>query len=202
MFTDWLRRITKGILEPIAAFLARHGIHANTLTVFGCALNILVGIIVGMGYLRWGGVLLIIASAFDALDGTVARRVGRPTKFGAFLDSVLDRVSESAVLLGIAVWAMRVPGLWEELLAYIAIVGSMLVSYTRARGEGLGVSTKVGILTRVERCIVLIVGLVFHTLLLPALWVLAVGTVWTTLHRMYDVYRQVKDQPLTNANST
>lgn len=202
MFTDWLRRITKGIIEPIAAFLARHGIHANTLTIFGCALNILVGVIVGLGHLRWGGILLILASAFDALDGTVARRVGRPTKFGAFLDSVLDRVSESAVLLGIALWYIKSPDVWGELLAYIAIVGSMLVSYTRARGEGLGVSTKVGLLTRVERCIVLIIGLVFPRLLLPVLGVLALGTVWTTIHRILDVYRQVKDQPLANGNST
>jgi len=199
MFTEWLRKVTRGIVEPIVTVLARAGIHANTLTIIGCLLNIAVAVIIALGHIRLGGIFLIVASAFDALDGTLARRRQRPTKFGAFLDSVLDRVSEAAILLGIAWWYLHLeqPNMVGAFLAYVAIVGSTMVSYTRARGEGLGISSKVGLLTRVERCLVLIVGLVFN-LVIPALWILAVGTTVTTIHRIVDTYLKLKDDPLTS----
>lgn len=197
MFTEWLRKVTRGIIEPIVTVLARVGIHANTLTIIGCLLNIAVAVVIATGRIRLGGILLIGASAFDALDGTLARRVQRPTKFGAFLDSVLDRVSEAAILLGIAWWYLHLeqPNMLGAFLAYVAIVGSTMVSYARARGEGLGISSKVGLLTRVERCLVLIVGLVFR-LVMPALWILAVGTMVTTIHRIVDTYLKLRDEPL------
>jgi len=199
MFTEWLRKVTRGIVEPIVTVFARVGIHANTLTLIGCLLNIVVAVVIATGHIRLGGILLIGASAFDALDGTLARRVQRPTKFGAFLDSVLDRVSEAAILLGIAWWYLHLepPHMLGAFLSYVAIVGSTMVSYARARGEGLGISSKVGLLTRVERCLVLIVGLVFH-LVMPALWILAVGTTLTTIHRIVDTYLKLKDEPLTS----
>jgi len=199
MFTEWLRKVTRGVVEPIVTVFARVGIHANTLTLIGCLLNIVVAVVIATGHIRLGGILLIGASAFDALDGTLARRVQRPTKFGAFLDSVLDRVSEAAILLGIAWWYLHLeqPNMVGAFLAYVAIVGSTMVSYARARGEGLGISSKVGLLTRVERCLVLIVGLVFH-LVMPALWILAVGTTLTTIHRIVDTYLKLKDEPLTS----
>ena len=195
MFTEWLRGSTKGILDPVAEFFFRLGIGANALTFFGGLLNIGVGVLVAFGYAQWGGLLLAFASVFDALDGTLARRAGKATKFGAFLDSVLDRVSESAILLGIAVWFMQQPGLVDEILAFVAIVGSLMVSYTRARAEGLGVSCKVGVLTRVERCIMLIVALLLN-LLRPVVWVLALGTVVTAAHRVIHVYTQTKGETL------
>jgi CDP-diacylglycerol--glycerol-3-phosphate 3-phosphatidyltransferase len=132
------------------------------------------------------------ASAFDALDGGLARRLGRPTQFGAFLDSALDRVSEAAVFLGIAWWYMGQVGPWPEMLAFAALFGSLMVSYTRARAEGLGIDCKVGILTRVERCLVLIAGLVLN-LVIPAL---AAGTLYTTVQRIWHVYRLAGDKPL------
>jgi CDP-diacylglycerol--glycerol-3-phosphate 3-phosphatidyltransferase len=199
MFTEWLRKVTRGIVEPIVTFLARIGIHANTLTILGCALNIAVAVVIALGHIRLGGILLIGASAFDALDGNLARRLHRPTKFGAFLDSVLDRVSEAAILLGIAWWYLHLgqPDVLGAFLAYVATVGSTMVSYARARGEGLGVLSKVGLLTRVERCVILIAGLVLN-LVEPALWILAVGTVLTTIHRIIDTYVKLKDEPLTS----
>src|SRR4030042_3497134 len=102
MFTEWLRKVTRWIAVPIANFLTRIGISANALTIIGCILTIVVATTIVMGHLRWGGALLIVAAALDGLDGTVARQKGKPTKFGAFLDSVLDRISESAILLGLA----------------------------------------------------------------------------------------------------
>lgn len=195
MFTAWLRKTFRGILGPTTLFLARMGISANTLTLFGCLLNIAVGVVIATGHLRWGGIGLILASGFDALDGSLARQAGRPTKFGAFLDSVLDRISESAVLLGIAWWYMQQGDAIAQIVTYVAIVGSLLVSYTRARAEGVGAECKVGLLTRVERCLILILALLFK-LTTPAMWLLAIGTMGTSIHRILYVYRQLGDTPL------
>jgi CDP-diacylglycerol--glycerol-3-phosphate 3-phosphatidyltransferase len=195
MLTEWLRRVFRVVLESIAGFFFRLGIGANALTIFGALLNIGVGVVAAMGHLRWAGLLLGFASAFDALDGTLARRIGKATKFGAFLDSVLDRVSEAAVLLGIAVWYMSQPGLTAEILAYVALAGSFLVSYTRARAEGLNVTCKVGLLTRVERCALLIIALLLN-LVYPALWILAVGSILTALHRVIHIYVQLRGERL------
>jgi len=194
-FTDWLRGVTRNIIGPVARFLGRLGLSPNALTVIGCLLNIGVGVVIASGRLRLGGFLLILASAFDAIDGTLARQMGQATKFGAFLDSVLDRVSESAALLGIAWWYMGQPGRMEEMLAYVAIVGSLLVSYARARAEGIGVECKGGYFTRVERAIVLIAALILG--LTPwALGLLAIGTLATTVWRIVHVYRASKGQLL------
>lgn len=190
-FTDWLRSVTKDLIGPVARFLGRLGLSPNALTILGCLLNIGVGIVIATGRFPLGGLLLIFASAFDAIDGTLARQMGQTTKFGAFLDSVLDRVSESATLLGIAWWYMGQPGRVEETLAYITIVGSLLVSYTRARAEGISVECKGGYFTRVERAIVIIAALVLG--LTPwALGLLAVGTVVTTIWRIVHVYQASK----------
>jgi CDP-diacylglycerol---glycerol-3-phosphate 3-phosphatidyltransferase len=195
MFTDWLRKVFGKSLDAIAAVLVRLGITANAITIVGCLLNIGVGLVLAMGHLRLGGVLVLVVSAVDGLDGTLAR-IGRgPTKFGAFLDSALDRVSESALFLGLAWYYMGQPGRTEEMLLFVAIAGSLMVSYTRARAEGLGLECKVGLFTRVERCLALSLGLLLG-LMDPVLWFLALGTWLTTLHRMLHVYATVKDAPL------
>lgn len=195
MFTDWLRKVFKNIVGPIARFLGRIGLSANGVTILGCLLTVAVSVVIATGRFRLGGLLLILTTAFDALDGALAREQGGSTKFGGFLDSVLDRITDSAILLGIAWWYMGQAGYVEELLAYVAIVGSMLVSYTRARAEAMDVECKVGLFTRVERTLVLIAALILG-LVEPALWVLAIGTWLTTIHRMVYVYRQTKGQPV------
>jgi len=194
MFTDWLRKVFGGMLGAMGKGLVRLGIGANLLTLIGCLLNIGAALIIARGHLRWGGVALLFASAFDALDGTVARASGGSTRFGAFWDSFLDRISEASVLLGLA-WFYMVQGAHTEvLLAYVAIVGSLLVSYARARAEALGIECKVGLLTRVERCGLIILGLITR-LTAPLLWILAIGAPLTAFHRAWHVYRQAKDQP-------
>ncbi|HHX44189.1 MAG TPA: CDP-alcohol phosphatidyltransferase family protein [Chloroflexi bacterium] len=197
MFTDWLRKVSRGIVQPLATFLARLGISANVVTILGCLMNIGVAVILASGRLRLGGVLLIAAAGIDGLDGSLARLNGTPTRFGALLDSVLDRVSESALFLGLAWWYMGQPGIVEELLAYIAVVGSLLVSYVRARAEGIGVPCTVGLFTRVERSILLIAALILG-FTVPALWILAVGTWLTTIHRIIAVYQCTGDAPLAD----
>jgi len=195
MFTEWLRKVTRSITVSIANFLGRLGVSANTITILGCLSTIAVAVVISRGHLRLGGACLIVAAALDGLDGTLARQTGKPTKFGAFLDSVLDRVSDSAVLLGLAWWYLNQPGRTEDILAYLVIFGSLMVSYTRARAEAIGVECKVGLFTRVERTVFLIAALILG--LVPvALWVLAIGTVLTAAHRIVHVYLQTKDAPL------
>ena len=195
MFTEWLRKVSRGIVQPLARLLSRLGISANIVTILGCLLTVGVATVLATGRLQLGGILLIAAAGIDGLDGSLARLNGRATRFGAFLDSVLDRISESAVLLGLAWWYLGQPGIVEELLAYIAIAGSFMVSYARARAEGIGVPCRVGLFTRVERSVLLIVALILG-LTVPALWILAVGTWLTTIHRIVAVYQCVGDSPL------
>ena len=195
MLTAWLRKTFGGVLGSVARFLAALGISANALTLLGCLLNVLVALIIASGHMRIGGLGLLLASIFDAFDGTLARQTGG-SKFGAFLDSVLDRVSESAILAGLAWWYMTQGHRTEQMLAYVAIVGSLLVSYVRARAEGLGLECKVGLFTRVERCVILILALLLN-LASPALWLLAVGTVITATRRVVHVYLQVRETPLS-----
>ena len=195
MFTDWLRKTLRGIIEPLAAFLGRLGLSANAITILGCLMSIGVAAVLATGRLQLGGALLIVAAGVDGLDGSLARLNGGATRFGALLDSVLDRVSESAIFLGLAWWYLGQPGIVEEMLAYVAGAGSLLVSYVRARAEGIGVPCKVGLFTRVERSILLIAALILG-LTVPALWILAVGTWLTTIHRIVAVYRATGDAPL------
>ncbi len=195
MFTDWLRKVFGGLAERIARFFGGLGLSPNALTIVGCLLTIGVAAIIGSGRFLLGGLLLIVTEAFDFVDGTLARIQGKKTKYGSFLDSTLDRVSDSAVLTALAWWYLRQGNDIAVLLAFVAVFGSMLVSYTRARAEIIQVDCKVGLMTRVERSGILIAALVLN-LVVPALWILAVGTVATAIHRMVHVYLQVRDQPL------
>ncbi len=192
-FTDWARDAAQVITVPVARFLAGLRIHPNTLTLLGCLLNVGVAAVLSTGRLSLGGWLLVIAAPLDALDGALARVMGQQSRFGAFLDSTLDRVSEAVLLFGLAAHFLQQGAALEVLLAFVALAGSMMVSYTRARAEGVGVSCKVGLLTRMERAAVLIIGLILG---IPtvALWVLAVGSALTALHRVLYVYRRIREE--------
>lgn len=191
--TDYARKWGRYIVEPIARALARLRIPPNVVTVSGFVLNIGVGIVLALGHIRWGGVCIILAAIFDALDGTLARIVGRTSRFGAFLDSTMDRFSEAVIFLGLLVWYTRLGARQEILLIYATIVGSQMVSYTRARAEGLGLSCKVGILTRMERVIVLTAGLLLNQVLI-ALWIMAILTNLTALQRMIHVWQATRKE--------
>jgi len=148
------------LVGPIARALIRWGVSPNTITTAGSLVVIASAVAYGMGAAHWGGALLLASGIFDILDGQVARNGNRSSTFGAFYDSTLDRVGETAVFLGIAVWFAQggVPAARMPLavgLAITALSASMLVSYTRARAEGLGLECKVGIAQRAERFVVL-----------------------------------------------
>jgi phosphatidylglycerophosphate synthase len=183
-----LRSQVKVGLDPIGQALARTGVSPNVLTTVGCLLNFGVAAVIALGYLNLGGALILVAGAFDMLDGALARASGKATTFGAFLDSTLDRYSEAAIFLGIFVEAALRADLQVQLLTYAAAIGSLMVSYARARAEGLGLRSSVGLFQRPERVVLLGVGLIFG-LEVYALWILAVLTNVTALHRILHVRR-------------
>ncbi len=188
---EWAREAAQVFTIPIARVLARWKIHPNTLTLLGCLLTIGVGGVIASGRLTLGGWLLAVVAPIDALDGALARVTGRGSRFGAFLDSTLDRVSEAVLLLCLAAHYLWRGATTEVLLAFLALIGSTLVSYTRARAEANGYSCKVGFFTRLERTVVLAAGLILGIPTI-ALWVLAIGSNLTVLWRILHVYFQAR----------
>jgi CDP-diacylglycerol--glycerol-3-phosphate 3-phosphatidyltransferase len=189
MLSEKIRGWTQPLRGALGRLIGRWGISPNSLTICGYLLHLPVLWALATGHFAIGGVLLALASAFDALDGSVAREMGRVTQFGAFLDSVLDRFSEATVLLGLLLYYVQRGAHLEPVLIYLAVVGSTMVSYTRARAEGLGVECKEGLFTRFERVVLLVVGLLIGQVQ-PALWVLALLTIFTAIQRVYYVWRK------------
>jgi len=178
-------------IAPLVSVLARLGLTPNMLTVTGVVLNAGVGAVIAAGFVQVGGFLLILTSAFDLLDGALAKATGRGSKFGAFLDSTLDRYSEAFVLLGLLWLSVQRNLTADVFLVYIVIVGSLMVSYTRARAEGLGLECRVGLFGRPERIAVLCLGLILN-LVTIALIILAALTHFTAVQRMVHVRRATK----------
>lgn len=186
-----IRTYTLGLGE----FLARLGLTPNAITTIGLLLNLLVAVVIATGNLRAGGILLLIASGFDMLDGAVARASGSVTPYGGFLDSTLDRYSEAVVYGGLLVYLLGTGDFRAgALLVFAATAGSLLISYARARAEAAGYRASVGLLARPERVVVLAVGLLFGQVI-PALWILAIGTHLTVLTRILHVWRGARAAP-------
>jgi phosphatidylglycerophosphate synthase len=193
------------IINAMVRGLASAGVQPNILTAIGVCINVGCGVLFGVGEFFWAGIVLIVANVFDMLDGNVARMTGNVTRFGGFLDSTLDRVSDMVVFLGIMVfYAGNSPqhSLLNVTLAGVAMMASVLVSYTTARSEGLGVKANVGFLQRPERVVLLIIGAlstwdwgstsIWFNRMPQVLWVLAVGSVWTLVHRMYYIWTEFR----------
>lgn len=180
------------IANPIVRILGRTGMNPDVLSSIGLAIDIGAAYLVATGHFFLGGVLVLIAGLFDLLDGALARFTKQTTKFGAILDSTFDRVSEAAIFCGLLISFMsRGATTLEIVLIFVALVGSFLVSYTRARAEGLGLECKVGLFTRAERVIVLAIGLLINQIFI-ALWVL-VGFVYITVaQRLFYLWRQAR----------
>jgi CDP-diacylglycerol--glycerol-3-phosphate 3-phosphatidyltransferase len=185
--TDWARTRAEVILVPIVRALVRWGIHPNTVTILGLVLQIGVGIVFGLGYITLGGWLLLIVAPLDALDGAVARAIGKQSRFGAFLDSTLDRLSDAAVVLGLVTHYLRQGASTMVLLLLISLVAVLMVSYIRARAEASGFQCKIGLLTRLER--IALIG-VLSAIGLPTvmIWALMVLSVFTVMQRILYVY--------------
>jgi CDP-diacylglycerol---glycerol-3-phosphate 3-phosphatidyltransferase len=185
----WARRVAEGVVSP----LARLGVDPNVITVVGFLLNIVTAAVLATGHLSSGGLLLLVSGLFDMLDGALARVGNSQSAFGAFLDSLLDRYSEATILLAlIYVFTIRQETA-NVLLVYGVAVGSILISYSRARAEGLGLDAKVGIAPRPERVLILGAGLLFNAnTMVIALVILAFLTHVTALQRIHHVWRQTR----------
>ena len=190
---EQLRRVVQGWLEialtPLAGVLFRLGASANQVSVSGFALNVATAGLVATDYLVAAGVLYLIAGTLDLLAGMLAR-LGTPTRFGAFLDSTIDRLSEGVVFAAIGYRFALEGAAIDAGVVVVALLGSFLVSYTRARAEGLGAECKVGIATRAERVVLVAVGLVTG-LLTQVIYVLALLTAITIVQRVMRVRREL-----------
>ena len=183
------------LTEPPVRLLSRTPITPSTITWFGFLLAAGAVAFIVTGHLFAAGFMVLIAGFFDILDGALARRTKQVTRFGAFLDSTLDRLSEAAILLGILVLQAREQSVAGILLVGIALIGSLLVSYIRARAEALGLECEVGLFTRPERVIVLALGLLlshFDYALIVALVIIVVFSFFTAGQRLCYVRQQTK----------
>lgn len=189
--TDRVRRWLAWLIEPATSVLLRLGVTPNAITLLGLLVNAGVGLIAAGGNLVAAGLLFLASGLFDGLDGALARRIGVTSKFGAFLDSTVDRYSEAFVLFGLLIYTGDRGLLLEQRLVYATLVGSLLVSYTRSRAEALGIECKVGLLTRLERYLILSATLILQ-LVTPGLLVLAVLTHVTVIQRVVHVWRTLR----------
>jgi len=188
-FTDRLRKIFKGILDPIGAFLNRLGLTPNTITLLGLAGTTIGAYVLSQGRMTTGAIILLASVLVDAFDGTMARLRGEPSDFGGFVDSVSDRYAELVTFGGLLYFFLTKEDYPGVMITFWAAAGSVLVSYVKARAEGLGFTAKVGILTRVERYIVLIPLLVFNQPF-AAVILIAVLANMTALQRILHVRAQ------------
>jgi len=187
--TDQARRRFKVILDTIGRLLNKTGLTPNSITLIGLVGNTIGAFFLAQGQMTIGGIIILLMGPIDALDGTMARLRGEPTEFGGFVDSVSDRYSELVIFGGLIYYYSTMGEPLPTILAYAAAAGSVLVSYTRARALSLGIETKVGILTRFERYLVLSPCLVLN-IPMVALWILAVLANITALQRIWDVRKK------------
>lgn len=189
--TDYLRVHLQHLLDPLGAFLNRLGIQPNTVTLLGLAGNLVGAIFLAQGQLRVGGLIVLLMGPIDALDGVMARLRDEPSDFGGFVDSVTDRYSELTILGGLMLYYLHQADPLMPALVFAAAAGSVLVSYVRARGEALGFAVKGGVLTRVERYLVLGPSLLLR---IPAVGVgiIALLANITALQRILIVRRQAR----------
>jgi CDP-diacylglycerol--glycerol-3-phosphate 3-phosphatidyltransferase len=188
---DIRRNLAHRITDPIVGILSKSGITPNALTFINLALNIVAAYVIATEHFIIGGVLVLVSGLFDLLDGALARFTKQTTKFGAILDSTVDRISEAAILCGLLIWYIPQGASSEIVLIFAVLIGSFLVSYIRARAEGLSWQCQVGLFTRAERVIVLAIGLLINQIFI-ALCILVVFVFITVVQRLVYLWKQGK----------
>ncbi len=196
--TDYLKKGALRAIEPAISLLARHNVNPNAITTVGTLLTIAAGVVYGTGHIMTAGWIMAATAFFDVVDGEVARRTGRSTVFGAFYDSTLDRVADGALMAGLTVFYATNPihhNIYMMVMCLIGIIGTFLVSYTRARAESLGIDAKVGVMQRPERIVLLsapqaLFGLFWNGWVLIGIVILLSVTAWiTAVQRIAFVHR-------------
>jgi CDP-diacylglycerol--glycerol-3-phosphate 3-phosphatidyltransferase len=179
------------VLDAIVRGFAASGVNPNFLTFIGFGINLLAAYLFAYGYFRWAGLTIILAGVFDMTDGRVARLEGRVTPFGGFYDSVMDRYSDLCLLIGLVIYYGRINRFQYVSLVAVAMIGSVMVSYTRARAENVIPSCKVGFLERPERVVLIIIGAFFDRMA-PVLWLIAVLSNVTVIHRIIHTRQEAR----------
>lgn len=196
--TDYLKKGALRVIEPAISFLARNNVTPNTITTVGTLLTVAAGVVYATGHIMTAGWIMAVTAFFDVVDGEVARRTGRSTVFGAFYDSTLDRVADGALMAGLTVFYATNPvhhNAYMMVVCLAGIIGTFLVSYTRARAESLGIDAKVGVMQRPERIVLLsapqaLFGLFWNGWVLIAIIILLTVTAWiTAVERIAFVHR-------------
>ena len=179
------------VIVLIVRGLALSKIHPNVLTFIGLVINIVAAALLALGRFRAAGFVILGAGIFDMVDGRVARETNQVTRFGGFFDSVVDRYSDLGLLVGLLVWYGSINRPWYVVLTAIAMTGSVMVSYARARAENAIPTCKVGFMERPERVVLVIIGALFDRMA-PVLWVIAVLANITVIHRMIFTWQESK----------
>lgn len=196
--TDYLKKGTLRTIEPAISFLARHNVNPNAITTLGTLLTVAAGVIYATGHIMTAGWVMALTAFFDVVDGEVARRTGRSTVFGAFYDSTLDRIADGALMAGLTVFYATSPvhhNIYMVVTCLVGIIGTFVVSYTRARAESLGIDAKVGVMQRPERIVLLsapqaLFGLFWNGWVLMGIIILLTVTAWiTAVQRIAFVHR-------------
>jgi CDP-diacylglycerol--glycerol-3-phosphate 3-phosphatidyltransferase len=195
-FTLLPHTVPRRLTDPIVAVIARTGVTPNHLTVLGFLGNVGAGVLAARGDFLAAGLVVLAASALDLLDGALARAIGRASAFGAIFDSVLDRLSEAAVLGGLVFYFAQRDQREEIALCFAALTGSILVSYVRARAQANGLDLHEGLFTRAERVLLLGGGLIISQVRI-ALWILAIMANATVLQRLYTVWDRFRQDEAT-----
>ncbi len=191
MLTRAIGEASRWLLDKIVHALAATGVHPNVLTFIGLLINLWAAILFAAGRFPAAGGVMILAGLFDMVDGRVARAQGRVTKFGAFFDSVIDRYSDLALYLGLLWYYAGIGRGRYAILVGVAMAGSVMVSYTRARAESLIRECKAGFFERPERIVLLIIGALVDRMA-PTLWLLAIGPNITVIHRIVHTWREMQ----------
>jgi CDP-diacylglycerol--glycerol-3-phosphate 3-phosphatidyltransferase len=179
------------VIKLIVRALALSKIHPNVLTFIGLIINIVAAVLLATGQFFSAGFVILGAGLFDMVDGRVARETNQVTRFGGFFDSVLDRYSDLGLLIGLLVYYGTINRSFYVVLTGIVMVGSVMISYTRARAENIIPTCKVGFLERPERVVLLIIGALFDRMA-PVLWILAIFSNLTVIHRMLFTWQEAK----------
>jgi CDP-diacylglycerol--glycerol-3-phosphate 3-phosphatidyltransferase len=190
-FTRGIGVVCGAIIDRIVRWLALSKIHPNVLTFLGLVINIVAAALFSQGRFAWAGGVVIGAGLFDMVDGRVARATKQVTLFGGFFDSVIDRYSDLALYMGLLVYYASINRFFYIVLTAIVMTGSVMVSYTRARAENAIPKCKVGFLERPERVVLIIIGALFGRMA-PVLWVIAILSNLTVVHRMIYTWQECK----------
>jgi CDP-diacylglycerol--glycerol-3-phosphate 3-phosphatidyltransferase len=196
--TDLVRFLTARLTMRIGKFLSEWGVHPDLITFIGLLFVVGAAYVLARGEFLLGAVILLVGMPLDAIDGAVARAMNRRDRFGALWDSTLDRYADGFIFLGLAYYFSGQSNQTAVALCMLAGLGTQLVSYVRARAEGLNLTCKIGLFTRMERVFIILIMLVTGWVT-AGLWVLAIGTNFTVFQRVWHVYRTMKHQGETTS---